>query len=184
MTSDSDVEKEYILAESHFEPVPFGTKYDGWGHQGDCTLTLSPTEGNPGACLKAVDAVTGDVFYYRAPKKFLDDKKSAFRLEYDIKWVASARLPIFPWDRVVEISGSGTVLIYNAAPPTRNEWVHSVVLFQPIAGLWKNVTANRPATVSDFENVLSSLEKLIIRGEFAHGGPETGFLDNVVLYGR
>ncbi len=187
VTSGSNIlSKEPILAESYFE-----VDKEGWSMQGDCTLTHSPTEGNPGGCLKAVDAVTGDVFYYLAPAKFLGDKRSAVRLDYDIKWVEPRNLPIFAWDREVELAGGGTLLIYHyqiAAPP-RNTWFHySVPLYassstgQRGLGVWTNVTKNRPATDEDFKVVLTSLGKLAIRGEFAHGGPEIGYLDNVVMY--
>jgi hypothetical protein len=181
-TSDSIISSnELILAESHFEPDSVGVRLDGWSRQGDCTLTQSPTGGNPGGCLMAVDAATGQVFYYVAPEKFLGDKSSAVRLTYDIKWVASAGVPVFAWDREVELAGGGMVLIYHPGGPPRNIWVSCVVPFAPSAH-WTNITSRpRPSTEDDFKVVLSSLGKLAIRGEFGHG-PETGYLDNVVMY--
>jgi Laminin B (Domain IV) len=178
-TSDLIEGPRPVLTESRFEGA--GVKH-GWTHSGDCTLTHSLTEGNPGGCLKAKDAVVGGVFYYVAPKFFLGDKKDAFQLDYDIKWVASSSLPIFPWDNELELTGGGgTVLTYRAGTPTINKWVHVSVPLSPSGG-WFNKAQNRPATDDDFKAVLNSLERLAIRGEFAHGGPEFGFLDNVVMY--
>jgi hypothetical protein len=173
-------DNDFIMAESHFPLEGARPATEGWSHQGDCTLSFNPTDGNPGGCLMAVDAISGGVFYYLAPAKFLGAKGGALRLEYDIKWVASPDLPIFAWDREVEIAGRGIVLIFHPGTPARGKWVHCVVPFT--AAGWKNVTNNRPATDRDFATVLSSLSKLAIRGEFAHGGPEIGYLDNVVMY--
>jgi hypothetical protein len=164
-----------ILAESYFT-----SDMEGWGKQGDCTLTHGAKEGNPGGCLKAVDAATGDVFYYVAPDKFRGDKRSATYLEYDIKWVAAPAVPIFDWDREVELEGGGMLLIYHTGPPPRNQWFHCSVPLSAVTG-WTNKTKNRPAAGKDFEVVLASLGKLTIRGEFGHGA-ETGYLDNVVMF--
>jgi alkaline phosphatase D len=164
-----------ILAESHFK-----TDKEGWSHVGDCTLTHSPTGGNPGGCLKAVDRGLSVIFYYVAPIKFLGDKQPASRLEYDIKFEAGNLPLIDDWE--VKLAGQGTALVYRPGPPPppRNQWFHRLVPLRRVTG-WTNVTKNRPATIQDLKLVLTRLERLAIRGEFVTGA-DTGYLDNVVLY--
>ena len=167
---------QLILAESRFDD-----RKEGWSVGGDVRqYDQLPTGGNPGGCFWAEDAATGGVYYYLAPAKFLGDKRSATHLSYDIKWMAERNIPVFTWDREVEISGRGIVLIYHPGVPARNQWVSCLVPFSPDS-FWINKTANRPATTSDFQTVLSALSKLAIRGEFGEGY-ENGYLDNVVMY--
>jgi len=167
---------ELILAQSRF-----GDLKEGWAIDGDVAqFGQLPTGGNPGGCLWAEDAVHGGTYHYVAPAQFLGNKRSATHLAYDIKWVAAPNVPVFAFDREVEIAGRGTVLYYHPGEPVRNVWVHCVVPFSP-SSFWKNKTANRLATASDFQTVLSALSKLAIRGEFGDGY-ENGYLDNVVMY--
>ena len=164
---------EVVIAESHFD-----SDIEGWTLEGDGTLTFSSTGGNPGGCLKVVDGVHHDTYYYCAPEKFLGHKLGATRLEYDLKWVSSN--PIYDSVAELTLARGGTLLRYDASLPPRNIWSHHNVSLSATDG-WTNVTENRPATARDFEFVLRSLEALKIRGEFASGS-ETGFLDNVVMY--
>lgn len=170
------VENPFILAASDFE-----VDAEGWSSDGDVlSFGHSPGEGVPGGCLKAEDRRTGGVIYYVAPSKFRGAKPSAVRLEYDIKWTAAEGLPIFTWDRELELSGGGRTLIHRSGTPPRNQWTHVVVYFEP--GAWTNITAHRLATEKDFAAVLASVDRLAIRAEFAEGAPELGYLDNVVMY--
>ena len=165
-----------ILAESHFK-----TDKEGWTQSGDCIVTYSPTEGNPGGCLKAVDKELSLVFYYRAPVKFLGDKRPASRLEYDIKFVADEDLQrINDWE--VKLYRPGTALVYRPGPPPppSNQWFHRIVPLKHVTG-WRNLVTNQPATIQELQYVKAKLESLVIRGEFVTGA-ETGYLDNVVLY--
>jgi hypothetical protein len=165
-----------VLAESRFNTDP-----EGWSSRGDGTLTYSPTDGNPGGCLKAVDRRTGTTYFYVAPNKFLGNKHDADRLEFDIKWV-SAGAP-YEHERGVEIIGGGVALNYHLGPPPRDVWNHFSIPLGINSSGWYNTTANRPATDDDWAAALASLSTLRIRGEYADRGPETGYLDNVVMYG-
>lgn len=168
-------------------PLPVVSFFDngdeGWLVRGDTSgLTdapvYSPTDGNPGGCIRASDAGT-DVWYFVAPLGFLGDVSPAFGLE--LRWdlrQAAADSQIEAPD--VIMTGESLSLVIDAGPGPGTAWTSYKVRLDATAG-WKVGTLTGPAaTEAQIRSVLSALNDLRIRGEF-RSGDDTEWLDNVVL---
>lgn len=167
-----------IVAESHFNQG-----VENWTKEGDSRpLIYSPTEGNPGGCLKLIDDAIGRTNYFVAPLAFLGNKLGTTGLTYDIRWAHQPPLGynLTKVDLVI-LARENTVLKYfTQTPPLERSWVRTEILFTPAEG-WVNTSLDRPATKEDFRYVLTRLDALKIRAEYYHGG-EINHLDNVVMY--
>ena len=159
----------------------FDTDDEGWIIQGDATSSLpayQATGGNPGGHIEADDRITGGVWYFSAPDKFLGDISSAYNqtLDFDLKQTGSGSQ--FNAKDVI-LNGAGLELSIDAGPNPLpvGDWVSYSVLFNESAG-WLN--GGIAATQSELQTVLGSLTQLRIRGEFI-AGADTGRLDNVVV---
>ena len=138
------------------------------------------TGGNPGGHVCATDDVgpQGDVWFWRAPAKFLGNVSGAYGrpLTFDLK-----QTPIitqFDWDDVVLIGG-GITLVFNTPYNPGIGWTSYSVMLHESAG-WKNIATNSAPTHAEMLAVVSSLSELRIRGEYEILA-DTGCLDNVVL---
>jgi Laminin B (Domain IV) len=172
----------------------FDADADGWTVAGDAqassvTPDYNGTGGNPGGLITAEDDVTGGVFYFVAPSKYLGAAPAAYgkKLTFDLK-TTSVASPFTAYG--VMLSGAGVTLIammpYDPAPA--GDWkAYSFTL--GASGAWKVVSgpdikaeddfSEAPAaTESDLRKVLSNLQVLRIRGEY-NDGADTGSLDNV-----
>jgi len=157
----------------------FDSDAEGWIVSGDATSglpTFVGTGGNPGGHIEADDRVSGGVWYFQAPSKFLGDLSGAYGelLRFDLKQTGSGSQ--FSSDDVI-LNGGGLELTLDtlANPLPVGEWVsYSVRLDTSEA--WMNGGAT--ATAADVLFVLSSLDRLRIRGEYISGS-DTGRLDNV-----
>lgn len=157
----------------------FDSSAEGWVISGDATSglpTFLATGGNPGGHIEADDSVSGGIWYFQAPTKFLGDLSGAYGelLQFDLRQSGSGS-QISRDDVILNGGGLQLTLDTLANPLPVGEWVsYSVRLDESEA--WMNGGA--AATAADLLFVLSSLDRLRIRGEYINGA-DTGRLDNV-----
>jgi laminin B (domain IV) len=171
----------------------FETDAEGWTITGDAQAShVAPDYdghgGNPDGLISAVDDVTGGVWYFQAPAKYLGDASATYGryLDFDLKTTAISS-PFDSFD--VLLVGGGMTLGFDATPnPTIDAWTTFHVRLDETAA-WRIMTevsdsafgdfATLPApTAAQMKVVLGNLTQLLIRGEFQTGS-DTGFLDNV-----
>jgi len=159
----------------------FDTNAEGWVVSGDSTSgvpTYIASGGNSGGHIEADDTVSGGVWYFDAPDKFLGNMAGTYNqaLQYDLKQTGTGDQFNA---RDVILNGAGIELKYfgNSNPLPLGSWVSYSVILGESAG-WQN--GNVAASVTDILTVLGSLDRLRIRGEFITG-PDTGRLDTVSI---
>jgi hypothetical protein len=163
----------------------FSVNDEGWRISGDATSAVPsyvPTGGNPGGFIQVFDQVLGDVWFWEAPAKFLGNVSGAYGqpLTFDLRMRGSG--PLFSDSDIILAGGSLTLHFETSPVPTDVAWTSYSVLMMEAAG-WKVGSLAGPApTQAQFLSVISSLDRLGIRGEFITG-PDNGDLDNVVLHG-
>jgi hypothetical protein len=163
----------------------FDTSDEGWLARGDTSglayaTVYSPTDGNPGGCIRASDAGT-DVWYFVAPLRFLGDVGSAYGLElrWDLRQGATDSQIEAP---DVVLTGESLSLVVDAGPSPGSAWTSYKVRLDATGG-WRVGALNGPtATETQIRSVLSALNEFRIRGEF-RSGDDTEWLDNVILGG-
>lgn len=161
----------------------FDTDAEGWSAAGDSAAPVmwEASGGNPDGNISILDAVTGGVTFFVAPAKFLGDQSLSFgqTLSFDLKQHISGGSNQFDYNDVVLAGGGLTLVMDTADNPTFDAWTHYSV---PLAaGVW-HVDSLGGALASDaqVQSVLGNLSALNIRAEY-QTGPDTGYLDNVVL---
>jgi hypothetical protein len=104
---------------------------DGWLVSGDATSSLPTfvaTGGNPNGHIEADDTVSGGVWYFQAPAKFLGDLSGALGelLGFDLRQTGSGSQ--FSASDVI-LNGGGTELTFDAGdnPLPVGEWVSYAV---------------------------------------------------------
>jgi alkaline phosphatase D len=169
----------------------FDTDADGWTLVGDAEGQIgdggeyrlqpyySPSIGNPGGAVYAVDIGKGMPWFWQAPPKFLGNRFIFFgrTLEFDLK-VFGAGSNFNTAD--VILAGAGLTLVTEVTPDPGPEWTsYSVDLKE--GGGWRvgNIWNGRYATNGEILQVLSNLSALRIRGEHLGDVGDTGCLDNV-----
>jgi len=162
----------------------FSVDADGWLITGDANAaSVKPdyngTGGNPDGLISAKDEVTGGVWYFLAPSKYLGDNAAVAgkNLRFDLKVDAT---PTNPFDDVdVRLEGGGVTLVFDTPNnPVGDKWNSYVVALKADAGWKVGTLAGAAATDADMTKVLGATTALWIRGEF-NTGPDTGYLDNV-----
>jgi alkaline phosphatase D len=162
---------------------------EGWTVVGDAQSgQVEPTHvaegGNPGGYLRATDDVTGGVWYWNASDAYLGDKSaySGGTLSFDLN--QSATDGQFNAQDVI-LDGGDSRLGYdfgNTSTHPGTDWTSYEVSLSTEADGWTNRSTDEPLTQEEFENVLSDLNELWIRGEYRDGG-DVGGIDNVELSG-
>lgn len=157
---------------------------EGWTAVGDTSVGVEylPTGGRTGSGLRVKDDATGGVWYWVAAAKFLGNQSSAFgrSLRFDLKQVLSSGPDQFETDDVV-IETTGLRLVFDIpSPPTDGTWRTYEVPLIAAAGWKVSSSSGAAATDEQLKSALTNITRLLIRGEF-QTGPDTGFLDNVVL---
>ncbi|MDZ7687312.1 MAG: laminin B domain-containing protein [Halobacteriales archaeon] len=160
---------------------------EGWTVVGDAQSgQVEPTHvaegGNPGGYLRATDDVAGGVWYWNASDAYLGDisSYSGGTLSFDLN--QSATDSQFDAQDVILESGD-TRLGHdfgNSSTHPGTDWTSYEVSLSAEAEGWTNRGTEEPATQDEFENVLSELDALWIRGEYRTGS-DTGGIDNVEL---
>lgn len=155
---------------------------DGWLISGDAQSTsvkpdFSGTGGNPDGLISAQDDVTGGVWYFVAPAKYLGDNASIAgkALKFDLK---VDKVPTNPFPDIdVKLIGGGVTLVFDTPNNPTEQWTSYTVPLT--AAGWKvGKLSGMAATDADMTTVLKDTTALWIRGEF-NEGPDTGSLDNV-----
>lgn len=169
----------FVIAESTFD-----ADAEGWTLVGEAQgPNWQATGGNPDGYVSATDppSTTG-TSYWRAPGAFLGDVSAAFgqKLRFELRDAGPGNT--FR-DSDVVLVGGPTTLVYRqkGVPKTKRFKRFSVKLAR--GKRWTDASTGLKATTEQMQSVLSSLDTLLIRGEFRNG-PETFDLDNVVLRGR
>lgn len=162
----------------------FSASADGWMISGDAnSSSVKPdyngTGGNPDGLISAKDEVTGGVWFFVAPAKYLGDNAAVAgkNLRFDLKVDAT---PTNPFDDVdVKLEGGGVTLVFDTPNnPVGDTWTSYVVPLKASAGWQVGSLTGTAATDADLTKVLGNTTALWIRGEF-NTGPDTGMLDNV-----
>ena len=173
----------------------FDTDAEGWTIANDGNPAYVATGGNPGGYFGATDQGSGQYWYFRAPASYLGTRSAFYggELRYQLKQFSGFGNVSQPW---VVLSGGGLTLIYDASTAPGNDWTSFTIPLNATDtgwhivanGCWIN-TVSTPElcdflggtpTEAQFVSVLSSLDTLLIRGEYTDGGDSAG-LDNVEL---
>lgn len=162
----------------------FSIDADGWMITGDAqSQTVKPdyngTGGNPDGLISAKDDVTGGVWFFVAPAKYLGSNSSIAgkSLKFDLK---VDKTPAKPFEDIdVKLVGGGVTLAFDTpGTPVGDKWSSYSVPLLASAGWKLNDLSGAAATDQDLAKALADTTALWIRGEF-NDGPDTGFLDNV-----
>ena len=160
----------------------FSADADGWTIVGDAQASsvkpdYSGTGGNPDGLISAKDDVTGGVWYFQAPAKYLGDNSATYGkiLKYDLK-VTPITDPFDDTDVVLE--GGGKRLVFDTSPAPGTDWTAYKVPLSESSGWEKDSLTGAAPTADELKAVLANLTLFRIRGEF-NTGPDTGSLDNV-----
>jgi hypothetical protein len=137
--------------------------------------------GNPGGYISTTDQDNGDLTF-SAPAKFLGNVSGATGLGYDLIYPVGA-INYQPTD--VILMGNGETLLWKSSPNIvpGPSWMTVNLDFVPSTEWRVGTSSGVLATMVDFDNVLSHLSGLFIRGEYTTGLIETPGLDNVRLTG-
>lgn len=172
-------EDEEPVNPGHVVSSTFDTDREGWSFIADVSeFRWVATDGNPGGYLEAVDAVTGQIWYFVAPEKFLGDKSAFYggSLTFDLRQSAlNAQIQTDD----LRLHGAGLILTFNTASNPGLDWTPYDVPLEAGFG-WEVQSTGLAATEQQLRDVLGDLDGLFIRGEF-RSGADTGGLDNVIM---
>ncbi|MEM7013326.1 MAG: laminin B domain-containing protein [Verrucomicrobiota bacterium] len=161
----------------------------GWIVKGDAQSASDEPEyekrgGNPGGCVFAEDDGVGGVWYWSAPEDFrakfaadvLENRDNPqLRFVYDLKQSNVEN----PFDNLdIILAGEGLELTFFHNSPPKLDWTSYATPLE--AENWKVGRSENPATEEQLAQVLNSLERIWIRGEYRTGN-DIGHLDNVGL---
>ncbi|MGH7453962.1 MAG: laminin B domain-containing protein, partial [bacterium] len=162
----------------------FDSGNEGWVVAGDAqggsvTPDYFASGGNPGGYISARDDVTGGVWYWQAPAKFLGNVSCSYGgvLSFDLR--QSSTTSQFNAADII-LQSSGLTLVFNTPNNPGTAWTSYSILLSETAGWRKTTLTGPPPTQTEMMAVLSSLQKLQIRGEY-RSGADRGDLDNVVF---
>lgn len=155
---------------------------DGWAIVGDAQDgSAAPAHesegGDPGGHLSANDDVTGGVWYWAAPDRYLGEKADYEGGTLSVSLRQSATDSQFD-ARDVVIASDATELTYDFDAHPGTDWTAYEVPLS--ADGWTNGETGEPATDAEMQTVLASLDRVWIRGEYRTGS-DTGRIDTVVL---
>jgi len=165
--------------ESTFDDGPEGWAIVGDAQDGSAAPTHNSEGGDPGGHLSANDDVTGGVWYWAAPDRYLGEKADYEGGTLSLSLRQSATDSQFDAPDVVVAAGA-TELTYDFDSPPGTDWATDEVSLS--AEGWTNSETGDPATDAELQTVLANLERLWIRGEYRTGS-DTGWIDTVVLSG-
>lgn len=162
----------------------FTTDHEDWRVSGDAQGgSAEPdyhnADGNPGGYLSADDDVTGGVWYWDAPERYLGNKASSFGKTLSFELTQSGLNAQFESDDVI-LAGAGQTLALKLPQHPGTEWSAYQVKLDTSAGWKLGSVSGEAASNAEIQAVLSDLTRLWIRGEYIEGA-DTGGLDNVIL---
>jgi hypothetical protein len=159
---------------------------DGWTIEGDAEggssidAAYSPFNGldNSGH-IYAEDDVTGGVWYFVAPGKYLGNKTSFLGGSISLWLIQESAMDDQFYSKDVILEGSnGSELYYEFDSYPSTNWTYYEISLDTTS-VWLNQNEDT-ASMADFETVLNNLQKLWIRGEY-QTGEDTGGLDKFQL---
>ena len=170
-----------VLEDTVLYKHSFNKNTQGWKIQGDAQgnsvePTYESTGGNPGGYISATDDVSGGVWYFSAPKKFMDRLKNKYGKVLKFSLKQSGTTNQFDADDLI-LEGGGLILHYDTENNPGIDWTKYRVSLN--ASKWLKEDDTVPTT-AEMKNVLKNLSRLWIRGEYISGG-EKGGLDNVAI---
>jgi len=128
--------------------------------------------------ISSSDLDQGSYWYWNAPAKFLGDMSMAYNGNLSFYLKQSITDNQSDQDDVILIGG-GLTLVYNTSTNPGLDWTHYLVPINETVG-WTNKTTGLDATRDQLLSVLSNLQALRIRGEYA-AEPNSSSIDNVIL---
>jgi len=143
---------------------------------GPIPATYEPSQGVPAGSISLID-IDGNTTFFSAPGTYLGNQLSTYgtsisfdlMILYNNGWVSAD---------VALTDGVNSLAIDAGPEPVIGPWTHYSVNLNDLAG-WKVGNINGAlATEADIKNVLSDLQGLYIRGEYAWGD-DYSYLDNV-----
>lgn len=181
--------------ESTFETTTEGWTVVGDVQDGSVFPDRVATGGDPGAFLSATDDVTGDVWYWVAPRAFRGAKAPYVGGTLSLSLRQSRTTSQFDAPDVVLASDERTLYhdVGDSEAHPRTTWTRYDVPLT--ADAWRRdpepggvgdvpdgdrLQRSEPADRATLESVLGSLAALHVRGEYVSGA-DTGDLDSVVL---
>ncbi|MEQ8818966.1 MAG: laminin B domain-containing protein [Sumerlaeia bacterium] len=191
---NQDIDNVMIIPDDGAPRSTFETDDEGWTIFQDAVLSWidQPASGSCSGstirieylqCIYADDLALGDGFAFSAPALFLGDQSAAMgmTLELDLVNTGTSSLLDDPGAAFIVLSNGTETLRYNHGHEfiTGRRWRHHAVPLSP-GPAWTRVSDGMPATPQEFENVLSALTAVRIRGEYVNGGEVTA-IDNVVF---
>ena len=168
----------FDLSDEGWSIVSFGDLLNNYSIIGNYAPTYNASGGNPGGYISTTDPDGGD-FTFGAPANFLGNKSGATGLSYDLTH-PSGDINYQTTDLL--LTGNGTRLLWKSSPDIVPGvgWTSVNVAFTPSSNWTVANTTGAAATSADFQNVLSHLDGIYIRGEYTNGLEVAG-LDNVRL---
>ena len=159
----------------------FDTDAEGWAAIGDAGggVIYESQDGNPGGYIRVVDSGSGEVMYWTAPSKFLNDQSALYRgsLQFDYQQ-SDVDNQIATTDDVT-LEGAGIRLVFDVPGNPGTSWTHIIVPIDEQAG-WLIENTKKAPTQLQMQQVLANLTLLQIRAEYRSGFDVDG-LDNVEL---
>src|SRR5262245_57642196 len=143
-TSDTSVTAPERTGPEPHASSGFDSNADGWTVTGDAQADhvepdYSGKGGNPDGLISAVDNVTGGIWYFQAPAKYLGDASAAYgqSLDFDLK-TNDVSNPFDSFDVVLQ--GAGMTLGFDTScNPKADAWSSYSVALDESAG-WRVAT--------------------------------------------
>ena len=164
------------------QPGSFTKDAEGWTMFDTKGAATQAVEHHPSGYLHGKDLIEGSDYYFSAPQSLLDRIHAATTeasISFDFYTTATDN---GIKDFLVLESPKMTIVLPAGKPPIR-EWKPFAYRFNPSAG-WKvgsiGKIGKKLATEVEIQQVLSTVTKLYIRGEWK-SGPDAARLDNVVI---
>ena len=169
---------EAVAAQTETANSNFKDNPEGWKIVGDGALGKSANPTLDQGAIQAFDHATGGVWFWKAPKSFLGDKRKVYGLDLVFKLKVDRIDSPFDANDIV-IKGAGITVIANTVSNPGTDWTSYRIGLHESAG-WRVKETCKCATREELLAVLAEMEMLLIRGEFRTGN-DTGWLDDVVF---
>jgi hypothetical protein len=150
--------------------------------RGPYDLVYQATGGDPGGRVGTTDTAA-TLFCFSAPSKFLGNRLGFYNgtLHHELRFQNDGLAPGFVHPDVILIGG-GLTLVADAGPDPASQtdtWIPFGVALNETNWHLNDLSGLSP-TAKQFQNTLSNVTALYIRGDF-FSGLDTAWLDNVVM---
>ncbi|EPR70946.1 PKD domain-containing protein [Cyclobacterium qasimii] len=179
-TDASETIEDFITVEVEVASG-FGDDADGWTIVGDASggsnidAAYSPFAGlDDSGYIYAEDKVTGGVWYFNAPNKYLGDKVGFYGGALTFWLIQDSNMRNQFNSKDVIIRGNGKEMVYYHDVYPSKSWTSFTVPIDVVGG-WVD-TAGEALTKEEMEEILAEVTSIWIRGEFETGA-DTGGLD-------